>query len=385
MKPMLKKTIVKNLRIPKIIGDIFDSVGIVVNGSNPWDIQVFDSRTFDLILTKWSLGLGEGYMHGYWGCLDLEEFLYRLLKDDHNEHLYGFAKLTLIYEILRAKLLNLQTKSRAFMVAQSHYDVGQDIFSAMLDKEMNYSCGYWQYAQDLDKAQLDKMELICQKLMLNPGDRLLEIGCGWGGFARYAAQNYGVSVLGVTVSKEQYLIAQERCRNQDVEIRLCDYRDLDGEFEKIVSIGMFEHVGEKNYKEYFKVASRLMKNDGIFLLHTIGSDVTTLRTDPWIDKYIFPNGKIPSIAEIGTAYEGYFVLEDLHNLGLDYEATLLAWHEKFIEKWPQYADKYGLVFYRMWRYYLLGCAAYFKSKQGQLWQMVLTKRSFPGSYRSVRM
>ena len=382
---MLKKTIVKNLRIPKIIGDIFDSVGIVVNGSNPWDIQVFDSRTFDLILTKWSLGLGEGYMRGYWDCLDLEEFLYRLLRDDHNERVHGIAKLSLIHEILRAKLMNLQTKSRAFMVGESHYDVGQDIFSAMLDKEMNYSCGYWQYAQDLDKAQLDKMELICQKLMLNPGDRLLEIGCGWGGFARYAAQNYGVSVLGVTVSKEQYLIAQERCRNQDVEIRLCDYRDLDGEFEKIVSIGMFEHVGEKNYQEYFKVASRLLKNDGIFLLHTIGSDVTTLRTDPWIEKYIFPNGKIPSISEIGFAYEGYFVLEDLHNFGLDYEATLLAWHEKFIEKWPQYADKYGLVFYRMWRYYLLGCAAYFKSKQGQLWQMVLTKRSFPGSYRSVRM
>ena len=382
---MLKKTIVRNLRIPKAIGDIFDSVGIVVNGSNPWDIQVFDRRTFDLILAKWSLGLGEGYMRGYWDCLDLEEFLYRLLRDDHNERVHGIAKLSLIYEILRAKLMNLQSKSRAFMVGESHYDVGQDIFSAMLDKEMNYSCGYWQYAQDLDKAQLDKMELICQKLKLNPGERLLEIGCGWGGFAHYAAQNYGVKVLGVTISKEQYQIAQERCQNQDVEIRLCDYRDLDGEFDKIVSIGMFEHVGEKNYKEYFKVASSLLKDDGVFLLHTIGSDVTTLRTDPWIEKYIFPNGKIPSLAEIGAAYEGHFVLEDLHNLGPDYEITLLAWHEKFIEKWPQYAEKYGLVFYRMWRYYLLGCAAYFKSKQGQLWQMVFTKRSFPGCYRSVRM
>ena len=382
---MLKKTIVRNLRIPKAIVSIFDSVGIVVNGSNPWDIQVFDRRTFDIILAKWSLGLGEGYMRGYWDCLDLEEFLYRLLRDDHNERVHGIAKLSLIYEVLRAKLMNLQTKSRAFMVGEAHYDVGQDIFSAMLDKEMNYSCGYWQYAQDLDKAQLDKMELICQKLKLNPGDRLLEIGCGWGGFACYAAQNYGVKVLGITISKEQYLIAQERCRNQDVEIRLCDYRDLDGEFDKIVSIGMFEHVGEKNYKEYFRVASRLLKDDGIFLLHTIGSDVTTLRTDPWIEKYIFPNGKIPSVAEIGAAFEGHFVLEDLHNLGPDYETTLLAWHEKFIEKWPQYADKYGLVFYRMWRYYLLGCAAYFKSKQGQLWQMVFTKRSFPGSYTSVRM
>ena len=382
---MLKKTTVKNVRIPKAIKNIFDSVGIVVNGSNPWDIQVFDSRTFDLILTKWSLGLGEGYMHGYWDCHDLEEFLYRLLKDDHNERVHGIAKLSLIYEILRAKVMNLQKKSRAFMVGESHYDVGQDIFSAMLDKDMNYSCGYWQYAQDLDKAQLDKMELICQKLKLDPGDHLLEIGCGWGGFARYAAQNYGVKVLGITISKEQFLIAKGRCQNIDVEIRLCDYRDLDGEFDKIVSIGMFEHVGEKNYEEYFGVASRLLKDDGIFLLHTIGSDVTTLRTDPWIEKYIFPNGKIPSVSEIGAAIEGRLILEDLHNLGPDYEVTLLAWHEKFIESWPKYADKYGPVFYRMWRYYLLGCAAYFKSKQGQLWQMVYTKRSFPGVYRSIRM
>lgn len=382
---MLKKTLAKNPSVPKTIDNIFKSIGITVNGVNSWDIQIFDERAFDLILAKWSLGLGEGYMRGYWDCLNLEEFLYRLLKNDHNERIQGIARLNLVFEVFRAKLMNLQTRSRAFMVGESHYDVGQDIFKTMLDNEMNYSCGYWQYAQDLDKAQLDKMELICQKLQLNPGDRLLEIGCGWGGFAHYAAQNYGVKVLGITVSKEQYLIAKERCQNQDVDIQLCDYRDLEGTFDKIVSIGMFEHVGEKNYKEYFSVASRLLKENGIFLLHTIGSDVTTLRTDPWIEKYIFPNGKIPSIAEIGAAYEKAFILEDLQNIGPDYELTLLAWHDKFIESWPNNANKYGLVFYKMWRYYLLGCAAYFKSKQGQLWQMVFTKRSFAGSYRSIRM
>lgn len=382
---MLKKTLAKNPSVPKTIDNIFKSIGITVNGVNSWDIQIFDERAFDLILAKWSLGLGEGYMRGYWDCLNLEEFLYRLLKNDHNERIQGIARLNLVFEVFRAKLMNLQTRSRAFMVGESHYDVGQDIFKSMLDNEMNYSCGYWQYAQDLDKAQLDKMELICQKLQLNPGDRLLEIGCGWGGFAHYAAQNYGVKVLGITVSKEQYLIAKERCQNQDVDIQLCDYRDLEGTFDKIVSIGMFEHVGEKNYKEYFSVASRLLKENGIFLLHTIGSDVTTLRTDPWIEKYIFPNGKIPSIAEIGAAYEKAFILEDLQNIGPDYELTLLAWHDKFIESWPINANKYGLVFYKMWRYYLLGCAAYFKSKQGQLWQMVFTKRSFAGSYRSIRM
>lgn len=381
---MLKK-MVGEIRIPKTIGNIFDNAGIVVNGPNAWDITVFDSRAFDLMLTKWSLGLGEGYMRGLWDCQDLEEFLYRLLKNNQNECVRGIALFGLTYEVLRAKLINLQTISRAFMVGESHYDVGQDVFKTMLDKEMNYSCGYWQYAHDLDKAQLDKMELICRKLQLNPGDRLLEIGCGWGGFAYYAAHNYGVKVLGITISKEQCLVAQERCKHQDVEIRLCDYRALNGNFDKIVSIGMFEHVGLKNYKEFFSIASRLLNENGLFLLHTIGSDVTSLRTDPWIEKYIFPNGKIPSIAEIGVAFEGSFILEDLHNIGPDYETTLLAWHKKFIESWPKHADKYGFVFYRMWKYYLLGCAAYFKSKQGQLWQMVFSKRASIGPYRSIRM
>lgn len=382
---MLKRTGFKDLRVPKVIWDIFDGVGIQINGPNPWDIQIFDEKAFHLILSKWSLGLGEGYMNGFWDCLDLEELLYRLLKNDHNEKIRGMAKLGLVCEVLRAKTTNLQSRSRAFMVGKSHYDAGQDVFSAMLDKEMIYSCGYWEHAQDLDRSQLDKMELICKKLQLNPGETLLEIGCGWGGFARYAAQNYGVRVLGITVSKEQCAIAREKCRDVDVEIRLQDYRDLRGEFDKIVSIGMFEHVGEKNYKEYFKIASMLLADDGIFLLHTIGSDVTTLRTDPWIEKYIFPNGKIPSIAEVGKAFENHFILEDLQNIGPDYEKTLLAWHDNFLKTWHEYSEKYDQVFYRMWRYYLLGCAAYFKSKQGQLWQMVFTKRERKEVYRSIRI
>ncbi|WP_062309856.1 cyclopropane fatty acyl phospholipid synthase [Polynucleobacter sinensis] len=382
---MLKKLEIEKYRIPTIIQEIFNSVGIVINGSNPWDIQILNERAFNLILSKWSLGLGEGYMRGYWDCLDLEGFLYRLLKHDHNEKIRGFANFNLLYEVMRAKLLNLQSKSRAFMVGQHHYDVGQDVFAAMLDKEMMYSCAYWEHAHDLDKAQLDKMELICRKLQLKAGESLLEIGCGWGGFARYAAQNYGVRVLGVTISQEQYRIAKQKCGGENVEILLSDYRDLEGQFDKIVSIGMFEHVGEKNYQKYFSVASRLLADNGIFLLHTIGSDVTTLRTDPWIEKYIFPNGKIPSIGEIGIASEGHFIVEDLQNIGLDYEKTLLAWHQKFISSWPSLSYKYDSVFYRMWIYYLLGCAAYFKSRQGQLWQLVFTKRNFSGVYRSIRM
>ena len=382
---MLKKLSIQNYQIPKIIQDVFNSVGIVVNGPNPWDIQIRNQKAFNLILSKWSLGLGEGYMRGYWDCLDLEEFLFRLLRYDHNEKIRGFANINFIFEILRSKIINLQSKSRAFLVGKHHYDAGKDVFTAMLDKEMIYSCAYWEHAHDLDKAQLDKMELICRKLQLKPRETLLEIGCGWGGFAKYAAQNYGVNVTGITISQEQYQIAKQRCRAESVEILLEDYRDLKGQFNKIVSIGMFEHVGAKNYDEYFSIASRLLADDGIFLLHTIGSDVTTLRTDPWIEKYIFPNGKIPSIGEIGYASEGHFIMEDLQNIGLDYEKTLLAWHQKFIASWQLIASKYDSIFYRMWNYYLLGCAAYFKSRQGQLWQIVFTKRCYQGSYRSIRM
>ena len=382
---MLEKFEIQQYRIPSIIQEIFNSVGIVINGSNPWDIQILDKRVFNLILSKWSLGLGEGYMRGYWDCLDLEECLYRLLKHDHNEKIQGFANFKFLYEILRARFVNLQSKSRAFLVGQHHYDAGQDVFSSMLDKEMMYSCAYWEHAHDLDKAQLDKMELICRKLELKPGENLLEIGCGWGGFAHYASQNYGVKVTAITISQEQYRIARQKCGAKNVEILFSDYRDLKGRFNKIVSIGMFEHVGEKNYQEYFSVVSKLLDDNGIFLLHTIGSDVTTLRTDPWIEKYIFPNGKIPSIGEIGIASEGHFIMEDLQNIGLDYEKTLLAWYQKFINSWPSLSGKYDSVFYRMWSYYLLGCAAYFKSRQGQLWQLVFTKRNYKRVYRSIRM
>ncbi len=369
---------------PKIIEELLAHADVRLNGTRPWDIQVRNPRLYRRMLTQWSLGVGEAYMDGDWDCEQLDELFHRLLRTDIESRAVGTARLRLAVETLRQNLLNLQTQGRAFEVGEKHYDAGNDVFERMLDSRMIYSCAYWEHAVDLEQAQLDKLDMICRKLQLRPGESLLEIGCGWGGLARHAAERYGVRVTGITVSKEQLALAQQRCAGLPVELRLQDYRDLDGQFDKIVSVGMFEHVGPKNYEVYFDTARRLLKPGGLFLLHTIGLDVTSPRTDPWIDRYIFPNGKLPSAVEIARAVEGRFLVEDWHNFGPDYDRTLMAWHANFERAWPQLKDRYPPRFQRMFRYYLLMCAGFFRSRQGQLWQLVLAGRERREAYRSVR-
>jgi len=359
--------------------------GITINGGKPWDIQVRDERFYDAVLGKWSLGLGEAYMDGYWECEQLDACIARLLRCDIDRRVFGWARLPLLFGVLRAKLRNLQAKKRAFQVGEEHYDIGNDIFENMLDSSLTYSCAYWENADNLERAQENKLEMICRKLRLQAGEKLLDIGCGWGGFMAYAIRHYGVTATGVTVSKEQRQYALERYQDLPLNIELTDYRDLQGEYDKIASIGMFEHVGAKNYPAFFDTARRLLKDGGLFLLHTIGNSATTPSSDPWIDKYIFPNGHIPSAARIAKALEGHFLIEDWHNFGQDYDRTLLAWHDRFERAWPRFAAKYGERFHRMWKYYLLSCAGFFRSRQGQLWQLVLTKRDKTDTYRSVRL
>jgi len=374
----------KTVSPPAILRDAAALAGVNFNGDKPWDIQVFDSRTYRRILTQGSLGFGESYMDNMWECHELDELFHRLLKADVEKHLGGVAKLSLAIEIIRQNIFNRQTSKRAYEVGKKHYDTGNDIFQAMLDPTMSYSCGYWANADTLAQAQINKLDLICRKLMLKPGEKVLEIGCGWGSFAHYAAKNYGVEVLGITISKEQQTLARERCAGLPVTIELMDYRDLEGQFDKIVSIGMFEHVGPKNYPIYFDSALKLLKPEGLFLLHTIGIHATSLKVDPWIDKYIFRNGKLPSAEELAKVINGRFVIEDWHNFGTDYDKTLMAWWENFDKAWPELSIHYDERFYRMWKYYLHSCAGFFRSKQGQLWQLVLSKHGREGEYRSLR-
>ncbi len=355
---------------------------IKIDGDKPWDMTIHNPKLYSRILQQGSLGLGEAYMDGWWDSPSLDQFFCKLLRAELDK------KVTLswpvLFSILKAKLINLQSKDRAFEIGEHHYDLGNDLFTLMLDKHMIYSCGYWKNAKNIDDAQEKKLDLICQKLQLKPGMSMLDIGCGWGGLAYWAAKNYGVNVTGITVSKEQAKFAQEFCKDLPVKIVVQDYRDLNKTFDRIASVGMFEHVGCKNYKEFMKVAHRCLKDDGLFLLHTIGSDTSVSSSDPWIGKYIFPNSMLPSVAQISNTIEGLFTMEDWHNFSADYDKTLMAWFDRFNNSWDTIKSKYDDRFYRMWKYYLLSCAGFFRARKIQLWQIVLAKNGVPGGYDSIR-
>lgn len=355
----------------RIVSELLSRAGIEINGNASCDIQVKNPRLFKRVLQEGSLGLGESYMDGWWECDRLDIFFDKVLRAGLETQLPHNIKDTL--RIAAARLFNLQSRKRAWQVGKEHYDLGNDLFSRMLDPFMQYSCGYWKDAQTLEAAQEAKLDLICQKLQLQPGMKVLDIGCGWGGLAEFMAKNYGVSVKGVTISAEQQKMAQTRCEGLDVEILLQDYRDLNDQFDRIVSVGMFEHVGPKNYDTYFSVVDRNLKPDGLFLLHTIGSKKTDNNVDPWINKYIFPNGCLPSVRQIAHASEPHFVMEDWHNFGADYDTTLMAWHERFLECWPEIADNYSERFKRMFSYYLNACAGAFRARDIQLWQVMFSR------------
>ena len=360
---------------------LLDIADIRINGTRPTDLRVNDERLYARVIAHGSLGFGEAYMDGWWDADDLDGLFFRLLKGHIDERVGGIDDAALF---LRAKLLNMQRGRRAYRVGQTHYDLGNDLFRAMLGKRLVYSCGYWREAKNLDEAQEAKLDLICRKLELKPGMRVLDIGCGWGEALRFAAERYGVNGVGVTISQEQAYYATELCMGLPIDIRVQDYRDLDEKFDRVFSIGMFEHVGVKNYRTYFEVNRRCLREDGLALLHTIGNSKTTNHTDPWIAKYIFPNSMLPSATQIATAREGLFVVEDWHNFGADYDPTLMAWRANFENAWPQLRDKYGERFYRMWRFYLSASAAVFRSRRDQLWQLVLSPNGVPGGYIAPR-
>ena len=354
---------------------------IRIDGPRPWDLQVRDARIWQRILTDGSLGIGESYMDGWWDAERLDELVTRALAASIDARLPSARETWLA---LKSRVLNLQAPRRAFKVGERHYDVGDDLYSRMLDPRLIYSCGYWRRATELASAQEAKLDLVCQKLGMQRGMRVLDIGCGWGGAAEFAAERYGVEVTGVTVSRNQAAAASERCRHLPVDIRFADYRSLDGKFDRIYSLGMFEHVGRRNYRTYLGVVRRLLAPGGLFLLHTIGNRVTQRSNDPWIEKYIFPNSYIPSRGQIDAAAEGQWLIEDWHDFGVDYDRTLLAWSENFERGWPQISAAYGERFHRMWHYWLMVSAGSFRARHLQLWQIVMSANGTPGGYQEVR-
>ncbi len=369
------------LLLRKHIESLLSRADIGLDGERPWDIQVKNEQLFQRVLTKGSLGFGEAYMDGWWDSESLDQLIARIIKSNVDKQ---FKSVVHILDAIKASLFNRQSSRRAYMVGKNHYDIGNDLYRHMLDSRMIYSCAYWKTAENLEEAQRDKLELTCRKLHLQAGQKVLDVGCGWGGTARYMAENYGVEVVGVTISEEQGALAKENCQGLPVDIRVQDYRTLDGQFDRIVSIGMFEHVGYKNFRTYFRKIRSLLKDDGLFLLHTIGGNTPAKRTDPWIERYIFPNGMIPSSQQISASFEGCFVLEDWHNFGLDYDKTLMAWYANFVKSWPELKTKYSERFRRMWTYYLLASAGSFRARENQLWQIVLAKEHLDKNYCFTR-
>lgn len=363
----------------KRLGPLLEEAGIRINGPDPWDPQINHADFFKRILLHGSLGLGDSYVDGWWECRQIDELVNRILRLPSNKS----KRFTMhLLSGLRATLFNLQKESRAAQVGKQHYDVGNELYQGMLDQRMVYTCGYWARSVNLDDAQRDKLDLVCQKIFLKPGMRVLDIGCGWGSFAKFAAENYGVKVVGVTISKEQVKLGMELCKGLPVDLRFQDYRKINEKFDAVISLGMFEHVGHKNYRTYMQVAHNCLHEEGLFLLHTIGKNNSLPGVDPWVGKYIFPNGELPSLKLITRAVEAYFLIEDVHNFGPDYDRTLMSWHDNFRQYFlPRMIGPTEQRFYRMWSYYLQVCAGAFRARDLQLWQIVLSKGRPYEAYR----
>lgn len=360
---------------------ILDDAQVPVNTDERMSLRVHNERLWDRILHQRQLGFAESYMDGWWDCDAIDEMLTRLLSIDVLSILK--PSLALAGRVAKSSLLNRQTKSRAFKNARHHYNFGNDLYSRMLDSELIYSCGYWKDASNLEEAQRAKLDLICRKLHLEPGMRILDIGSGWGGFLRYATSHYGVTAVGISPAENQIEYARTKSKDLPIEFLQMDYRDLQGSFDRIVSVGMMEHVGPKNLKTFFNKCDELLAPNGVMLHHTISSNISKLVTDPFFDKYIFPGGVLPSLAQISSAIENKFIVEDVHNFGPDYDRTLLEWHKNINSHWseiPEYVER----FRRMWNYYLLSSAAGFRARNLQLLQMVFRKPVSRDTYVASR-
>ena len=361
---------------------LFERGDIVLNGSRPWDPQIHGEEMWTRLYGQGTLGLGEAYMDGLWDVADMAEFFNRVLRSGVAEAIRPTPNL--ILQVLKARFLNMQDITRSRRVAAIHYNQ-TEAYRASLDGRMTGSCGYWtEGVTNVDEAQEAKLDLVCRKIGLKPGQMVWDIGCGWGAFMGFAAERYGARCVGVTVSPDQAAYGRDRYKGLPIEFRVEDYREFAGKADHVVSMGMFEHVGWRNYRTYFEKARSVISDDGLFMLHTIGSQWTTHTIEAWLEKYIFPGGVIPSMAQIGKAIDGLFSVIDVHNIGPHYDRTLCAWYENFERNWPKDRTPAEERFYRMWKYYLLCCAGGFRARVLQVWQFVLATRGVPEGYVTQR-
>ena len=366
--------------LKNVIASLFGRAGITLNGSEPWDIQVKNDRFFRRSL-RGSLGFGESYMEGDWDVGSIDALFRRIIRYDISDSL--MVMLNRLRLDLKSRLTNMQSRIGSRAIAETHYDLDHRLYELFLGPWNQYTCCFYDKATTLEEAEVEKLEMVCNKLDLQPGDRVMDIGCGWGGFAKYAAETRGCHVTGVSISVEQIAYARKYTAGLPVDIIECDYRDLpkryeDGSFDKVVIIGMIEHVGYKNYRHLFEVVHRMLNDVGLFLLHTIGNSTVTTVVDPWIEKYIFRNSMAPAASQLTHAMEMLFTLQDWENYGHYYPSTLAHWQERFEANWPRIeaietANRFDERFRRMFNYYFLSCKAGFETEDILLWHLVMSK------------
>ncbi len=367
---------------------LLDGIDVEVDGSRPWDPRVHDARFFQRVLSQGSLGLGESYMDGWWDCDDLDELFFRVLSSRLPDRTRPPARL--LFEVARARLLNMQTRRRSRRVADFHYDLRTDLWQAVLGRSMAYTCAYWRDATSLDEAQEHKLDLVCRKLQLRPSDRVLDLGSGWGAFARFAGERVGCHIDSVNIAGNQVRFSRDFCKGLPVRVHHCDYREVEvynpegRPYDAVLALGLGEHIGPRNYASFLRLAEGQLVDRGLLMMHHVASITSRTTADPWLERYIFPGAVPPSVAQLSQAMEPTFVMEDWHNFGADYHPTLRAWSRNF-EDWAQ-TEPAGVErrFRRMWRYYLLSLAGAFRSRRAlQLHQIVVSKGGSLG-YRSLR-
>ena len=365
------------------VTELLEAAGIGINGQHPWDLQVHDERLYQRVMTEGSIGAGEAYMDGWWDAEKLDEFFTCVQRARLDREI---RKPSTIFVALLSRFSNQQSRRHSRRVAEQHYDLSNKLYEAMLGPTMQYTCAYYGAdgtgADSLDAAQRAKLALVADKLHLEPGMRVLELGGGFGELGRYLAAERECEVVSYNISRRQVEYARKLCKGLPVDIRRQDYRDaadISEHFDRVVSVGLMEHVGPKNYHGFFELIKARLKANGLALVHTIGGNTSRTAADSWITKYIFPGGVLPSEAQLTNAKEGLLVLEDWHNFGPDYDRTLMAWEANFLEAWPELKQSEGLDerFYRMWRYYLNMSAGGFRARGMNLWQMVFSHGDVP--------